>query len=92
MNNVKELLPIGSVVLLEGGIKKTMVIGVKQTSKDSGEEYDYLGVMYPEGSFGEGSQYFFNHSTIRDVVFRGYENEESSEFREKLFAFYEEQH
>ena len=40
MNNVKELLPLGSVVLLEGGVKKTMIIGIKQTSKDRNEEYD----------------------------------------------------
>ena len=89
MNNVKELLPLGSVVLLEGGVKKTMIIGIKQTSKDRNEEYDYLGVMFPEGSFGEGSQFFFNHETIREVIFRGYENDESEAFRQKVFDFYE---
>ena len=30
----KELLPIGSVVLLKGGIKKIMVTGIKPVSKD----------------------------------------------------------
>lgn len=93
MNNVKELLPLGSVVLLDGGIKKTMVIGIKQTNGDNDQEYDYLGVMFPEGSFGGGSQFFFNHDTIREVFFRGYENEESDAFRQKVFDFYErEQH
>lgn len=30
----KELLPIGSVVLLKGGIKKIMITGIKPVSKD----------------------------------------------------------
>lgn len=47
----KELLPIGSVVLLKGGIKKIMVTGIKPVSKDDDgteQEYDYIGVIYPE--------------------------------------------
>ena len=43
----KELLPIGSVVLLKGGIKKIMVTGIKPVSKDDDgteQEYDYIGV------------------------------------------------
>ena len=46
----KELLPIGSVVLLKGGIKKIMVTGIKPVSKDDDgteQEYDYIGVIYP---------------------------------------------
>ena len=42
----KELLPIGSVVLLKGGIKKIMVTGIKPVSKDDDgteQEYDYIG-------------------------------------------------
>ena len=38
----KELLPIGSVVLLKGGIKKIMVTGIKPVSKDDdGTEQEY---------------------------------------------------
>ena len=46
----KELLPIGSVVLLKGGIKKIMITGIKPVSKDdedgTEQEYDYIGVIY----------------------------------------------
>ena len=35
--NIKELLPIGSVVLLKGGKKRLMVFGVKQKKGDTGE-------------------------------------------------------
>ena len=36
-NNIRELLPIGSVVLLKEGTKKAMIFGIKQTDKASGK-------------------------------------------------------
>lgn len=86
--NVKELLPIGSVVLLEGGEKKLMVFGVKQTDKESGTEYDYIGVIYPEGNIGDGGQFFFNHSDIAESFYRGFEDAERDAFIEKLATYY----
>ena len=85
---IKELLPIGSIVLLEEGTKKMMIFGVKQTDETSGVEYDYIGVMYPEGNLGEGSQYLFNHENIIEVCFKGFEDEERVDFIEKLTEFY----
>ena len=70
----KELLPIGSVVLLKGGIKKIMVTGIKPVSKDDDgteQEYDYIGVIYPEG-----------------YLFRGYENPKRVEFIEYMEGVY----
>ena len=46
---MKELLPIGSVVTLQGTAKKVMIIGILQMQQESGKLYDYLGVPYPEG-------------------------------------------
>lgn len=89
MNNVKELLPIGSVVMLQEGTKRLMITGVKQTDKGTGEEHDYIGVLYPEGSMGEGTQFFFEHENIETVSFRGFEDEERTSFIERLYAFYE---
>lgn len=87
---IKELLPIGSVVLLEGGEKKLMVFGVKQTMDD--KEYDYIGVMYPEGNIGdEEGQFFFQHQDIKEVFFRGYEDAEREDFIERLGKFYEKE-
>lgn len=90
-NNVRELLPIGSVVQLQEATKKAMIYGVKQTDKASGTEYDYIGVVYPEGNMGDGTQFFFNHDMIDQVFFRGYEDEESRAFRERLAVYYDEQ-
>lgn len=87
---IKELLPIGSVVLLKDGQKKVMIFGVKQTDNSDGKDYDYISVLYPEGNMGEGSQFLFNHSDIGQVFFRGYENEEREPFLENLARFYEQ--
>ena len=89
---VEELLPIGSVVLLNGGQKKLMICGIMQTQVDEsgapGESYDYIGVWYPEGQFNE-VKYLFNHSDINEVFFRGYEDEERAKFITSLRSFYE---
>lgn len=88
---IKELLPIGSVVILNGGQKKLMIFGVKQTDNNTGTEYDYIGVLYPEGNIGEQGQFLFNQSDIEQVFFQGYEDDERDEFIEKLDEFYQSQ-
>ena len=41
--NIKELLPIGSIVLLKDGEKRLMIDGVMQSNEGgNGEEYDYF--------------------------------------------------
>lgn len=92
MAEIKELLPIGSVVLLQGGIRKLMIIGIKQfTEENPGVEYDYSAVLYPEGFLGENTMFLFQHSDINDVIFRGYSNPEREKFIEKAQEIYEEQ-
>ena len=88
--NVNELLPIGSIVLLEGAEKKLMIFGVGQTQLEENKDFDYIGVVYPEGNMGEGSQFLFYHSDIEEIVFRGYEDEERDNFLEMLNSYFEE--
>ncbi len=83
--NIKDLLPIGSVVLLRGGIKKMMIMGIKIATQENPDNYyDYIGVMYPEGFMGEKQNFLFNHEEINDVVFMGYSNLEHKEFLAQL--------
>ena len=84
-----ELLPIGSVVLLKNAQKRLMVFGIGQTDTETGRDYDYIGVMYPEGNMGDGSQFFFNHTDIGTVEFRGYEEEERKTFIRTLQSVYD---
>lgn len=88
---IKNLLPIGSVVLLKGGEKRLMISGIKQIEDGgNGQEYDYMGVLYPEGHMGDQFQYLFNHEDIAETVFRGYEDEERQEFLDKLAKLYKQ--
>lgn len=81
----KELLPIGSVVLLQDGTKKLMIMGIKPVLNE--KIYDYIGVLYPEGFIGsDKGNFLFNHSDINDIAFVGYSNPE----REKYFDALEE--
>ncbi len=89
--DVRELLPIGSVVMLKDGQKRVMIFGVRQTDTTTGIEYDYISVFYPEGNMGEAGQFLFNHSDIDEVYFRGCEDEEREAFIESLAKFYDEQ-
>ena len=87
---IKHLLPIGSIVLLKDGEKRLMVNGIMQSdASGNGKEYDYHGVLYPEGHIGDQFQYLFNHEDIKEIVFRGYEDTERTEFLQKLAKLYE---
>ena len=88
--NTFDLLPIGTVVMLQGGEKRLMIYGVKQTDETTGKEYDYLGVIYPEGNIGVDGHYFFNSEDIEKVYFIGYNDAERQEFLNNLAKFYEQ--
>ncbi len=87
---IKDLLPIGTVVMLRNAKKPLMIFGIKQlASEKPGEEYDYIGVLYPEGNMGTQFQYLFNHDDIEKVLFTGYETEERQAFLEELSKVYD---
>lgn len=87
---IKDLLPIGTIVLLKDGEKRLMVNGIMQTDAGgTGKNFDYMGVLYPEGHIGEGFQYLFNHEDIEEIIFRGYEDSERIGFLNKLANMYE---
>ena len=73
-------LPIGSVVLLKNGRKKIMIYGRKQMHVETGEEWDYLACLYPEGNINEEFMYLFNHDQIDKVYYFGYKDEEEVKF------------
>lgn len=86
-----ELLPIGSVVLLHNAEKRLMIYGIGQTDMTNNIDYDYIGVVYPEGNMGEGTQFLFNHPDIAQVCFRGYEDDERDRFVDALQQMYDSQ-
>ncbi len=80
---MKELLPIGSVVLLKDATKKIMIIGYLPVTSDN-KTFDYTGVMWPEGLLTSDNSLLFNNEDITQVFFNGLHNEESEEFFKKI--------
>lgn len=79
---MKEFLPIGSVVLLKGSVKRIMVIGRVQICDK--KAYKYSGVLYPEGFMGSERLYLFNEDDIEKIFYRGLEDEEEAAFTKVL--------
>ncbi|PTO40086.1 hypothetical protein C6P52_02320 [Enterococcus mundtii] len=83
MSEGKKLLPLGSVVLLEEGLQKLVIVGRgaiytdQQTEKDTFA--DYMAVLYLSGLNPE-TTIFFDHENIDKVVFEGYSDEEEVRF------------
>ena len=72
-------LPLGSVVLIKGGVKKTMIIarGLAVSVPPSVKVFDYAGCLYPEGLIGDQVVYF-NHADIAKVVFEGFSDDDNA--------------
>lgn len=81
---MKELLPIGSVVLIKEGQKRVMIYGRNQIQVSTGNMYDYISCLYPEGNIDGNYTYLFNHENIEKVYFIGFQDEEELDFQEKL--------
>lgn len=75
----KELLPIGTVVQLEGGTKKVMITGYYSKAEGENKIYQYNGCIFPEG-FMENVFCLFDHNQIKEVFYKGLENGEYKEY------------
>ena len=72
---MKEYLPIGTVVRLKEGEKALMIYGLRQIHAESGEEYDYVACLYPEGNISDDYTYLFNADSIEEIYYKGWETE-----------------
>lgn len=80
----KNLLPIGSVVLLKGGDKRIMICGRIQAKEGENTIYDYSACYYPEGIVDPTSMFFFNRDAIDTVYFVGFQDKEELNFRKNV--------
>ncbi|BAL00619.1 hypothetical protein OBV_34200 [Oscillibacter valericigenes Sjm18-20] len=78
---MKDLLPLGSVVLLKGGKKRVMICGRIQRKAGEQKLYDYCACFYPEGIIDPKELYLFNNEDISKVFFMGMQDQEEFEFR-----------
>lgn len=72
-----DFLPVGSVIILRGNVRKLIIIarGVMSSLDDTSIYFDYAGVLYPDGLISDRLLYF-NHSDIMKVVFKGFSDED----------------
>lgn len=79
----KKLYSLGTVVYLEDGTQKIMVVGRGVVYKDEEEEKevytDYMGCSFPEG-IDPNNTLFFNHENIDQVLFEGYDDDDNQRF------------
>lgn len=81
----EKFLPVGSVVLLNGGTKKIMITGFCTMISDEPDSmFDYCGCLYPEGIIRSDQNCVFNHDQISEIFFMGYESDEEKKFKENL--------
>ncbi|MCC8152264.1 MAG: DUF4176 domain-containing protein [Lachnospiraceae bacterium] len=80
----KDMLPIGSVVLLKGGDKRIMICGRIQAKDGENAIYDYSACYYPEGIIDAPSMFFFNRDAIETVYFMGFQDKEEMDFRHNV--------
>lgn len=81
----RELLPIGTVVLLEEMEKAMMICGFCPTGEvNPGYVYDYSGFPYPEGYAEVDKIYQFDHDRIKSVLAIGYQDAETLVFMNEL--------
>ena len=80
----KDMLPIGSVVILKGGDKRVMICGRIQAKAGENVIYDYSACYYPEGIVVPSAMFFFNRDAIDTVYFVGFQDKEELDFRHEV--------
>ena len=82
-----KMLPLGSVVILKGNVKKMMIIARLIALPVKGQVYrfDYGACPYPEGMVGD-SLIYFNQEDIFKVVQEGYTDDDNEIMLENIEA------
>lgn len=80
-----DYLPLGSVVLLQGGTQRLIIVGRGLNVQNNGETYfyDYGGALYPQGMVNDQMAYF-NQDAISRVFFEGYRDDDNDIVNDRL--------
>lgn len=82
---IEGLLPVGSVVLLQQGKHRVMIIGYCQKLISQPDQvYDYVGCLFPEGYINAEKNYLFNREQIDKVYHVGYQTDGQFAFAQKM--------
>lgn len=86
----KDLLPLGTVVTLKGANHDLFIAGYGVESSDEKTVYDYVGFPYPEGFINKETNFLFNNSDIKKVLYLGYKDKYFLILEEQIKKFLEE--
>lgn len=89
---LNNMLPLGSVITLDGASKKLMIVGVMLQNEEDHKVYDYLGLPYPEGYVDDETLFLFMEKDIKEVHFVGYMDAETQLFRAEIQKNLEKEH
>ena len=80
-----KLLPIGSVIQLNEGDVKLMILNRTPLYNKEGTigYFDYSAVLYPIGQTDQ-QVFFFNQEDIKEVFHEGYIDEEEKNFKQNM--------
>lgn len=86
-----EYLPLGSVVILKGGVQKVVINarGLVTMALNPPCFFDYGGSLYPQGIMGDQILYF-NHKDILKVVFKGFADDDDTLMVEQINQWFQE--
>lgn len=87
MQKRKALLPLGSIVTLQGNPHKLMVVQRLPLFQAEDEPHycDYSLCLYPEGSL-EDVAIYSNHENIDKIVFTAYSDSENDSWIEEMYS------
>lgn len=85
MDKIDKLLPLGSVVIIEGGYRKYVIVARALQVDIHGENvfFDYGACFYPDGVVGDKVMYFQN-TDVKKVIFEGYSDEDDKMMVENI--------
>lgn len=86
-----DYLPLGSIVILKGGVQKVVINsrGLVTVATNPAGFFDYGGSLYPQGIIGDKILYF-NHKDIAKVVFTGFSDEDDKMMVESINEWFVE--
>jgi len=84
--NEEKYLPVGTVVLLKNGSKRTMITGFcSMEGENTNKVWDYSGCFYPEGILTSNQTFLFDHEQIAKIFHMGLkDDDEEREFKRKI--------
>lgn len=83
-STLEKLMPIGSVLTLNSGEQKFMIIGRAQVEVNTEKTFDYSACLYPQGVNDSKDVYMFQQEDIDLIFFVGLQDSDEFRFRDYL--------